>query len=117
LAPYTILVEFLLRDGALPRFLELIRTNAAASLDTEPGCERFDVLVPEGERNRVILYEIYKDGDAFAVHSRQPHYDVFAQAAESLVKGKRVTVLESVNEDPADSAAGTAAAGDTTRRI
>jgi quinol monooxygenase YgiN len=105
MSPYTILVEFTLHDGALPRFLDLIRENAAASLAQEKGCERFDVLVPEGERQRVILYEIYADDNAFAEHCRQPHYHAFDQAAASLVQSKRVTVLDRKSNAASASAA------------
>lgn len=103
MAPYTILVEFALHDGGLPRFIDLIRENATASLAREPGCERFDVLVPEGERQRVILYEIYTDKEAFAEHCRQPHYHAFDQAAGSLVQSKRVTVLELIGDNGTDA--------------
>lgn len=95
---YVILVEFALRLGGLERFLPLIQANAAASLRDEPGCERFDVLVPEGERERVLLYEIYRDADAFAAHGRSPHYHAFARQSESLVASKRVTVLTPSND-------------------
>jgi autoinducer 2-degrading protein len=112
MAPYTILVEFALYDGALPRFIDLIRENAAASRAREQGCERFDVLVPEGERKRVILYEIYKNKDAFAEHCRQPHYHVFDRAAASLVQSKRVTVLELLGDNEAGETSATAGAKD-----
>ena len=59
---YTILVEFTVREGTLPRFVELVRTNAAASLAGEPGryvslpyrimsvpmTEAFEVLLADG---------------------------------------------------------------------
>ena len=97
MAPYTILVEFSLRDGALDQFLPLIEGNATASIRDEPGCERFDVLVPAGERDRVLLYEIYSDLAAFERHSEQPHYHEFARRAEPMVRSKRVTVLGLMN--------------------
>lgn len=93
MAPYTILVEFMLHDEALPRFIELIRENAAASLAREPGCLRFDILVPDGEQHRVLLYEIYANDEAFADHRTQPHFHAFDRASGPLVQSKRITVL------------------------
>ena len=89
-----ILVEFALVPGTRAEFHRLVLENAAASLRDEPGCRRFDVLVPEGDPgDRVVLYEIYDDDEAFAAHVRTDHYARFAEAAEVLVRTKTVTRL------------------------
>jgi LDH2 family malate/lactate/ureidoglycolate dehydrogenase/quinol monooxygenase YgiN len=91
--PHTILVEFKLRSDMRPRFVELVRANAASSLRDEPGCRRFDVFVPDlGED--VVLYEEYRDQAAFADHCRSPHFRLFDAEVESMVVSKRVTVLD-----------------------
>jgi LDH2 family malate/lactate/ureidoglycolate dehydrogenase/quinol monooxygenase YgiN len=91
-AAYTILVEFTVREGARPRFVELVRANAAASLAGEPGCRRFDVFVPD-DGDRIVLYEEYRDRRAFADHCRAPHFLAFDNAVASMVVAKRVTEL------------------------
>ena len=96
---YTILVEFTVREGTLPRFVELVRTNAAASLAGEPGCRRFEVFVP-GDGDRVILYEEYRDRSAFADHCRAPHFHAFDAAVASIVVAKRVTELDTAAIPP-----------------
>ena len=54
-----ILVDFTLAPETRAEFHRLVLENAAASLRDEPGCRRFDVLVPEGDSgDRVVLYEI-----------------------------------------------------------
>jgi (4S)-4-hydroxy-5-phosphonooxypentane-2,3-dione isomerase len=89
-----ILVEFTLVPQTRAEFHRLVLENAAASLHDEPGCRRFDVLVPEGDPgDRVVLYEIYDDEDAFAAHVRTDHYARFAEATEALVRTKAVTRL------------------------
>src|SRR5207253_7751745 len=92
MAAYTILVEFTVRDGARPRFVEVVHANAAASLADEPGCRRFDVFVPD-DGNRIVLYEEYRDRSAFADHCRAPHFLAFDKAVASMVVAKRVTEL------------------------
>jgi LDH2 family malate/lactate/ureidoglycolate dehydrogenase/quinol monooxygenase YgiN len=92
-APHTILVEFKLRSGTRPRFVELVRANAAASLHDESGCRRFDVFVPD-ESDDVALYEEYSDPAAFAEHCRSPHFKLFDAAVASMIVTKRVTVLD-----------------------
>ena len=91
MASYTIIVEFRIDAQDMPAFLELVTANAATSLRDEPGCARFDVLVPKGETDRVVLYEIYDDAAAFAEHCRSPHFHSFNLAASALVREKRVT--------------------------
>ena len=86
-------VEFVLRDGASGPFLGLVRENAAASLAREPGCRRFDVLLPQDADIDVALYEIYDDASAFAEHLASAHYASFARLAGPLVREKRVRKL------------------------
>jgi autoinducer 2-degrading protein len=89
-----ILVDFTLAPETRAEFHRLVLENAAASLRDEPGCRRFDVLVPEGDSgDRVVLYEIYDDEEAFAAHVRTDHYARFAEATEALVRTKTVTRL------------------------
>src|SRR5882757_11184821 len=92
MSAHTILVEFTVREGVLPRFVELVRANAAASLEDEPGCRRFDVFVPAAG-DRIMLYEEYRDRSAFADHCRAPHFLAFDKAVASMVVAKRVTEL------------------------
>ncbi len=94
--PYTILVEFELKDGAADAFVELVRDNARASLATEPGCRRFDVLRESSRPDRIVLYEIYDDASAFARHLETPHIKAFNDASRELVLDKQVTELQLV---------------------
>jgi (4S)-4-hydroxy-5-phosphonooxypentane-2,3-dione isomerase len=84
---YVLVVEFHLKPGTHGDFRALVDANARAS-SGEPGCRRFDVLEPEGERDRILLYEIYDDRAAFDAHVASDHYAAFAAASASLVAGK-----------------------------
>ena len=59
-------------------------------------CERFDVLRPAGSDNRVLLYEIYQDREAFDLHATSAHYLAFAAATHALIRHKVVTVCDRV---------------------
>ena len=65
---YVIWVEFDIHPEHLAQFTSLVRINAAASLANEPGCRRFDVLLPSPASTTVALYEIYDDEAAFGAH-------------------------------------------------
>lgn len=88
---YAIIVDFRLKPGALDAFRRLIDANARLSLETEAGCRRFDVLEPQEERDRVVLYEIYDDEAAFAAHARSRHFEMFDLESAPLVLAKTVT--------------------------
>jgi quinol monooxygenase YgiN len=88
---FAIVVDFYLKQGARSEFRRLIDENAEASVRTEQGYLQFDVLEPEGEGDRVMLYEIYTDKAAFDAHLRTEHFQTFAGASEALCLQKKVT--------------------------
>lgn len=99
MSKFTILVQFVIAPGEMGAFLPLMLTNARTSLREEEGCERFDVLQPEGEPDRIVLYEIYRDRAAFDVHAASAHFKEFDAATKDLVRSKVVTVLNLCGAD------------------
>jgi len=87
---FVITVDFVLHDGALEKFLPLMVDNANKSRTLEPGCDRFDVMVPETGGNHVFLYEIYHDVAAFNAHLKTPHFLEFGQRTAALLKGRAI---------------------------
>lgn len=88
---YTLLVEFTVKQEAFPEFVSLVQANAETSLHEERGCQRFDVLIPENECDRVVLYEIYDDEAAFRAHCDASHFAAFTAATRDMVRDKTVT--------------------------
>ena len=95
---FVITVAFDLHEGALHEFLPMIVENANRSRSTEPGCERFDVLVPQEGANQVFLYEIYKDKAAFDEHLKAQHFLDFNAASARLVKAKKIVAYGLAND-------------------
>jgi (4S)-4-hydroxy-5-phosphonooxypentane-2,3-dione isomerase len=88
---FVVVVVFQLKPGARPEFRRLIDANADASVRDEPGCLQFDVLEPEEEDDRVLLYEIYSDKAAFDAHLQTEHFKVFNSDSAALCFQKSVT--------------------------
>lgn len=81
---FVVIAEFGVPGGdARSRFLDLVRRNAAASVRDEPGCRRFDVLVPEDD-SPFVLYEIYDSPAAFEAHLQTPHFAAFRDAVQGM---------------------------------
>jgi (4S)-4-hydroxy-5-phosphonooxypentane-2,3-dione isomerase len=55
-------------------FLASMLDDARGSVNDEPGCYRFDVLVDAKDPNTLYLYEVYRDRAAFDAHLQAPHY-------------------------------------------
>ena len=89
---YVVLVEFRLKPGMSERFRQMINENARASVRDEPGCRQFDVVVPDGEPESIVLYEIYDNAAAFDAHKKTPHFASFDRDSAALVASKKVTL-------------------------
>ena len=86
------MVDFRLKPGTVDRFRKLIAENARASVRDEQGCRQFDVVTPEGDTDRIVLYEIYDDPAAFEAHKLTPHFATFDRDSAPLVSSKSVTL-------------------------
>ena len=87
-----LIITIQLKPGIRDEFLPLINDNAQASVRDEPGCQTFNVIVPNDDDNTVILYEVYDDDAAFAAHQETPHYQKFIGLRSNYVVGAtRVT--------------------------
>ncbi len=95
---FVIYVEFNLHDDMVERFMPLMLANARASLDAEPGCERFDVLHVAGKPHLIVLYEIYRDKAAFQDHLKTGHFLEFNSQTAPLIKDKKVIELSYLND-------------------
>jgi len=80
---FVIIAEFAVVADARARFLDHVRRNAEASVRDEPGCRRFDVLVPEQD-GPVVLYEIYDSPAAFEAHLATAHFAAFRDATRGI---------------------------------
>lgn len=82
----TVIVKFTVLPKRMDEFLEGIRANAQSSLRDEPGCLRFDVHRSRDNEDEVLLYEIYRDQDAFEVgHRGSAHYAAWREVVARCV--------------------------------
>ena len=94
---FVVTVTFQIKPDQTERFLPLMKQNAKASLDNEPGCVQFDVCVDEAAGNRIFLYELYVDRAAFDVHLASDHFVEFDQAVASMIETKQVQTFTRIS--------------------
>lgn len=94
---YVVIVDFRLKPGQRAAFRPMIDANARDSVAGEPGCRQFDVMEPDGEPDRVVLYEVYDDQAAFSAHCGSEHFLRFDAASAPMVEQKIVIRGERVS--------------------
>ena len=67
------------------RFRDRLLRHARISLDSEPGCHRFDIHQNTGDASLFLLVEIYADEAAFEAHRTSPHYFQFREDVKDWV--------------------------------
>ncbi len=51
-------------------------------------------MIPQGDADRVFLYEVYDDAAAFDAHKRTPHFAAFDRDSVPFVAAKVVTLAK-----------------------
>lgn len=71
---HIVIAPFQIKDSHREHFIEEMIEDARGSLENEPGCLRFDIIQDPEDPNRIWLYEIYRDKQAFQQHIETPHF-------------------------------------------
>ncbi|MEP7329524.1 MAG: putative quinol monooxygenase [Betaproteobacteria bacterium] len=90
---FAVWVQFDVKPGMVPAFLDAARLDAQGSVGNEPGCHRFDILQDPDVSNRVYFYEVYQDEAAFAAHREMPHFKTYSATTEPMIAAKSVLRL------------------------
>ena len=96
MAQTAVFVELVTVEGQFDQCYRLFLKHAAASRE-EPGCLRFDVTVPDGSSNAIMLYELYADRASFEAHSTTERIEQHRQTAHPMLAEKRLVVCEVVD--------------------
>ena len=60
------------------------------TLKSEPGCEKFEVLVPQENNNCIFLYELYTDPEAVEEHMNSDLLASTRGSYDNMITSKRV---------------------------
>src|SRR5258708_5390399 len=93
---YIVIAELHIDPAQYKHFLEAIRSNAAASVATEPGCQHFEVVEYPAD-HRVTLMECYSDKSCFERHRQSSHFLTWKTLASGWISSRDVKHLSSVD--------------------
>ena len=62
--------RLVIRPDKVIEFIEALKNHMKWTLENEPGCQRFDVVCDDKNRNIFHLYELYEDQKAIQKHAQ-----------------------------------------------
>ena len=86
-----LLVELKLNPGKREDFLARVLRHRDTVLAEEPGCLRFDVVLPEDGGDTVFLYEVYTDEAAFEHHGGTPYMAAYRDDTGPMIADRKRT--------------------------
>jgi quinol monooxygenase YgiN len=72
--------------GCLEAFLPMLMAHRARCLSDEPGTRAFEVIVPDNDTTKVLLFEVYDDRAAFDVHWNGPSLAQLRSEAGAMIQ-------------------------------
>jgi len=94
-----LVVEIRTHPGQRDAFLARLRQHRENVLAHEPGCERFDILLPaEDDGGSCFLYELYSDETAFEDHNAAPYFQAYRADTAAMIASRRRIVCRQAND-------------------
>ena len=82
--------------GRQEELSDALRRHATASLEREPGCQRYDISVDPLDGGTFLLYQLYTDEAAYLAHRELPHYADLRSLTDAWVRSRRILTYEAV---------------------
>lgn len=93
--PVTVIAELRFDPGSREIVIELAQRHVRNTLAAEPGCLRFELVVPTDEPGALVFYEMFESEAAFAAHRDSAHSTWFREARDAYVQEARVREFRS----------------------
>ena len=93
-----LLVELKIAEGRRDAFIARGIQHRERVLKNEPGCQRFDIVVPDGTTEIVRLYEVYDDQDAVDHHMQTDYMAAYRADTASMVADREIVKAVLANE-------------------
>lgn len=88
-------VEVAVKSGQLSGFIEKIESHAA-QVREEDGCEELTLFYDTKSRERLCVWEIWRDRASWDVHMANSRSKAWALAAKDFVDGEKITILSKI---------------------
>ncbi len=90
MAMHVVTVTFEVNPEKASDFRQAVLAQARNSLRKEEQCRRFDVCINSDRPERIFLYEIYDNAEAFQAHVGSNHFKSFDATVRPWLRDKLV---------------------------
>ncbi|MCB1743659.1 MAG: antibiotic biosynthesis monooxygenase [Gammaproteobacteria bacterium] len=80
-----VLVSVSVKPEHVDSYVHIARRHARRTLDFEPECHRFEVMLCETEPTQVLLNELYEDEAAYEAHAQSERLHEFRVLVEEMI--------------------------------
>src|SRR3954467_12599173 len=88
--PYVRIAELEVDRAQLERFKAATKEVGQVSVRVEPGCLVLYAVSEKDAPARVIVFEIYRDADAYKTHIETPHFKKFRSTTDGMVRSRKL---------------------------
>ena len=82
----SLVVQLKIRRGWRDKFVSIARAHGVNSIELEPGCMSYQVMMPAEDPDSVILVEVYEDDAALKSHLESPHMNHYLEEVAKMVE-------------------------------
>lgn len=100
---HVIVAEIRINPDHREQFMKAMLGDARGSIQNEPDCFQFSVVKDGKDLNRIFLFEVYRDREAFERHQQMPHYIKWRDTVQGWYAAP-TQVTEGTNVYPGDQA-------------
>lgn len=93
---FAVTVRFTVPPLNRNKLLALALENAAITLGTEPGCCQYHVCSDPDSPHIVLLYELFRNREAFERHVESSHCKAFHESVSELLEEREICVFSEV---------------------
>jgi quinol monooxygenase YgiN len=79
---FAVVVKIQMKPEHKDEFIKEMLDDAKGSVKSEPDCLLFNVVQDAEDSNRLHLYEVYRDAEAFERHKETPHFTKWFNAVQ-----------------------------------
>ena len=94
---FVLVVQLEIEAGQMDAFLARAREHRDNVLSNEPGCKRFDILMPEDRGNRIFLCEEYADQAALDAHFETAYMKAYLEDTGPMIASRERTLCTIAN--------------------
>jgi len=77
-------------EGCIEDYLQLAQQHKSRVLSKEPGCQQFDILIPDDTENRVHLFEVYDDEAALEIHMNSDYMQMYREKSGPMIANRHL---------------------------